>query len=56
MTNESHSDFAQRLKAAADTYTLLKLAAPTDENQATRFKNPRSRPGQILHNASTLHE
>ena len=34
-TNESISDFAQRLKAAVDTYTLLKFAAPTDENQAT---------------------
>ena len=31
-TNESISDFAQRQKAAVDTYTLLKLAAPTDEN------------------------
>ena len=35
-TNESISDFAQRLKAAVDTYTLLKLTAPTDENQAMR--------------------
>ena len=36
-TNEGISDFAQRLKAAVDTYTLKKLAAPTDENQATRL-------------------
>ena len=36
-TNESISDFAQRVKAAVDTYILLKITAPTDENQATRF-------------------
>ena len=33
-TNESISDFAQRVKAAVDTYILLKITAPTDENQA----------------------
>ena len=36
-TDESISDFVQKIKAAVDTYTLLKLAAPTDENQATRL-------------------
>ena len=36
-TNESISDFAQRVKASVDTYILLKITAPTDENQATRF-------------------
>ena len=36
-TNKSISDFAQRLKAAVDTYIVLKLTAPTDKNQAMRF-------------------
>ena len=40
-TNESISDYAQRLIAAVDTYTLLKLTTPTDENQAMRFVKSR---------------
>ena len=35
--NESVQGFAQRLRAATDTYTHLGMDAPTDEIQATRF-------------------
>ena len=35
--NESVQGFAQRLRAATDTYVLLGMDAPTDEIQATRF-------------------
>ena len=35
--NESVQGFAQRLRAAIDTYILLGMDAPSDEIQATRF-------------------